>query len=127
MQTQTVSLDEIKRAEQRIRNDIYLSPCQHSADLSEMTGQQVYLKLDNLQRTGAFKERGALNKILTLTEKEKRSGVIAAIAGNHGQAVACHATRHGICAQIVMPLMTPLVKIAATEFWRKGHSARREL
>ncbi len=115
MQTQTVSLDEIKRAEQRIRNDIYLSPCQHSADLSEMTGQQVYLKLDNLQRTGAFKERGALNKILTLSEKEKRSGVIAASAGNHGQAVAYHATRHGICAQIVMPLMTPLVKIAATE------------
>ena len=115
MQPQTVSMDEIKRAEQRIRNDIYFSPCQHSADLSEMTGQQVYLKLDNLQRTGAFKERGALNKILMLTEEEKRRGVIAASAGNHGQAVAYHATRHGIRALIVMPLMTPLVKITATE------------
>ncbi|HWF66501.1 MAG TPA: threonine ammonia-lyase [Acidobacteriaceae bacterium] len=115
MQSQSVSLEEIKRAEQRIRNDIYLSPCQHSADLSAKTGQQIYLKLDNLQRTGAFKERGALNKILVLTDQEKRRGVIAASAGNHGQAVAYHATRHGIQAQIVMPLMTPLVKIAATQ------------
>ncbi len=112
---QIVSLEEIKRAEQRIRNDIYISPCQHSADISALTGQQVYLKLDNLQRTGAFKERGALNKILTLTEEEKACGVIASSAGNHGQAVAYHATRHGIRAQIVMPLMTPLVKIAATQ------------
>src|SRR5665213_3402016 len=105
IQSQSVSLDEIKRAEQRIRNDIYLSPCQHSAELSAMTGQQVYLKLDNLQRTGAFKERGALNKILMLSEGEKRRGVIAASAGNHGQAVAYHATKRGISAQIVMPLM----------------------
>ncbi len=115
IQSQSVSLDEIKRAEQRIRNDIYLSPCQHSAELSAMTGQQIYLKLDNLQRTGAFKERGALNKILTLTDEEKRRGVIASSAGNHGQAVAYHATKRGIRAQIVMPLMTPLVKIAATQ------------
>ncbi len=84
-------------------------------DLSAMTGLQIYLKLDNLQRTGAFKERGALNKILTLTEEEKRRGVIAASAGNHGQAVSYHATLRGIRAQIVMPLMTPLVKIAATQ------------
>ncbi len=109
-----VSLEEIERAEQRIRNDIYLSPCQHSAELSAMTGQEIYLKLDNLQRTGAFKERGALNKILTLTGEEKQRGVIAASAGNHGQAVAYHATKRGIQAKIVMPLMTPLVKIAAT-------------
>lgn len=113
--SQCVSLEEIKRAEQRIRNDIYFSPCQHSADLSILTGQQIYLKLDNLQRTGAFKERGALNKILTLTEEEKSRGVIASSAGNHGQAVAYHASKRGIRAQIVMPLMTPLVKIAATQ------------
>ncbi|MEO6828537.1 MAG: threonine ammonia-lyase [Acidobacteriaceae bacterium] len=112
---QEVSLEEIKRAEQRIRKDIYLSPCQHSAELSTLTGQQVYLKLDNLQRTGAFKERGALNKIMTLTEEEKARGVIASSAGNHGQAVAYHATKRGIQSQIVMPLMTPLVKIAATQ------------
>ena len=79
-----------------------------------MTGQQVYLKLDNLQRTGAFKERGALNKILSLTDAEKRRGVIAASAGNHAQAVAYHASARGIHARIVMPLMTPLVKVSAT-------------
>jgi threonine dehydratase len=79
-----------------------------------MTGQQVFLKLDNLQRTGAFKERGALNKILTLTDAEKSRGVIAASAGNHAQAVAFHATQRGIKARIVMPLMTPLVKVSST-------------
>ncbi len=115
MEPTSVSLNEIKRAEQRIRNYIYLSPCRYSEDLSTKTGQQVYLKLDNLQRTGAFKERGALNKIFTLTEKEKRRGVIAASAGNHAQAVAYHATQQGIRTQIVMPLMTPLVKITATQ------------
>jgi threonine dehydratase len=109
-----VSLVEIKQAQQRIRDFIYFSPCQLSAALSEMTGQQVYLKLDNLQRTGAFKERGALNRILLLSDDEKRRGVIAASAGNHAQAVAYHATQRGILARIVMPLMTPLVKISAT-------------
>lgn len=79
-----------------------------------MTGQQVYLKLDNLQRTGAFKERGALNRILLLSDEEKRRGVVAASAGNHAQAVAYHATQRGIPARIVMPLMTPLVKTSAT-------------
>jgi threonine dehydratase len=109
-----VSLVEIQQAKQRIRDFIYFSPCQRSAALSEMTGQQVYLKLDNLQRTGAFKERGALNRILLLSDDEKRRGVIAASAGNHAQAVAYHATQRGILAKIVMPLMTPLVKISAT-------------
>jgi threonine dehydratase len=109
-----VSLDQIKKAELRIRNFIYFSPCQLSAALSEVTGQQVYLKLDNLQRTGAFKERGALNRILLLNEDEKRRGVVAASAGNHAQAVAYHATQRGVLARIVMPLMTPLVKISAT-------------
>jgi threonine dehydratase len=109
-----VSLAQIQQAEQRIRNFIYFSPCQQSAALSEMTGQQVYLKLDNLQRTGAFKERGALNRILLLSEDEKRRGVIAASAGNHAQAVAYHATQRGVLARIVMPLMTPLVKTSAT-------------
>ena len=109
-----VSLAEIKQAEQRIRDFIYFSPCQLSAALSEMTGQQVFLKLDNLQRTGAFKERGALNRILLLSDDEKRRGVVAASAGNHAQAVAYHATQRGIPARIVMPLMTPLVKISAT-------------
>src|SRR5580693_7692182 len=109
-----VTLASVQRARERIRGFIYESPCRASAELSVMTGQQTYLKLDNLQRTGAFKERGALNKILTLNDEEKRRGVIAASAGNHAQAVAYHATQRGIRSQIVMPLMTPLVKVAAT-------------
>jgi threonine dehydratase len=109
-----VSLQDVQAARGRIRDFIYCSPAQHSAALSQMTSQQVFLKLDNLQRTGAFKERGALNKILTLTEAEKQRGVIAASAGNHAQAVAFHATQRGIKARIVMPLMTPLVKVSST-------------
>jgi threonine dehydratase len=110
----TVSLATIEAARARIREHIYYSPANHSAALSAMAGQRIYLKLDNLQRTGAFKERGALNKILTLTDAEKQRGVIAASAGNHAQAVAYHATARGIHARIVMPLMTPLVKVSAT-------------
>src|ERR1700728_5286598 len=109
-----VSFGDVQAARQRIREFIYCSPAPHSAALSQMTGQQVFLKLDNLQRTGAFKERGALNKILTLTADERARGVIAASAGNHAQAVAFHASQNGIRARIVMPLMTPLVKVAAT-------------
>ncbi len=109
-----VTLQDVQAAYQRIRDFIYFTPAPHSDELSQITGQQVYLKLDNLQRTGAFKERGALNKILTLTDDEKRHGVIAASAGNHAQAVAYHATQRGIRARIVMPLMTPLVKVSST-------------
>ena len=94
-------------------------PCARSEDFSQLTGNSVYLKLDNLQRTGAFKERGALNKLLTLTEEERARGVIAASAGNHAQGLAYHAGRHGIRAQIVMPLTTPLIKVSAT----KGYGA----
>ena len=110
-----VSLATVQQARERIRQFIYNSPCRHSVELSEMTGQETFLKLDNVQRTGAFKERGALNKILTLSEEEKRRGVVAASAGNHAQAVAYHACARGIRTQIVMPLMTPLVKVAATK------------
>ena len=109
-----VMLEDIQHAKRRIQDFIYLSPAPHSDALSQMTGQQVFLKLDNLQRTGAFKERGALNKILTLNDEEKRRGVIAASAGNHAQAVAFHATERGIRSRIVMPLMTPLVKVSST-------------
>ena len=114
MKNYPVTLSGVQAARERIRDFIYHSPCPHSAALSQMTGQQVYLKLDNLQRTGAFKERGALNKILLLTDEEKRQGVIAASAGNHAQAVAFHAGQRGIRARIVMPLMTPLVKVSST-------------
>ena len=114
-----VTLAEIHAAMGRIRDSIYLSPCARSEDFSQHTGNSVYLKLDNLQRTGAFKERGALNKLLTLTEIERSRGVIAASAGNHAQGLAYHAGRHGIRAQIVMPLTTPLIKVSAT----KGYGA----
>ncbi|MGH9434355.1 MAG: threonine ammonia-lyase [Terriglobia bacterium] len=109
-----ISLSDIEQARKRIAGSIYLSPCPHSQTLSELTGQKIYLKLDHLQMTGAFKERGALNKILTLDEGEVSRGVIAASAGNHAQAVAYHAAKRGIAAHIVMPLATPLVKVVAT-------------
>ena len=110
-----VSLAEIRAARGRIRDSIYLSPCPRSENFSQLTGNTVHLKLDNLQRTGAFKERGALNKLLTLTEEERSRGVIAASAGNHAQGLAYHAGRHGIRAQICMPLTTPLIKVSATK------------
>lgn len=111
----SLTLTDIHAAMGRIRDAIYLSPCERSEDLSQFTGNSVYLKLDNLQRTGAFKERGALNKLLTLTPEERSRGVIAASAGNHAQGVAYHAGRHGVRAQIVMPLTTPLIKVSATK------------
>ena len=109
-----VTLQQIKDAEQRIRNSIYDSPFMRSETFSQRTGNSIFLKLENLQMTGSFKERGALNKILLLTDDEKRRGVIAASAGNHAQAVAYHATKRGIAAKICMPLATPLVKVSAT-------------
>lgn len=110
----SVSLTSIREAHERIRSAIHCSPCQITHNLSQAAGLPVFLKLENLQRTGSFKERGALNKLLTLTEEEKRRGVIAASAGNHAQGVAYHACSRDIRAQIVMPLATPLVKVAAT-------------
>jgi len=109
-----VTLQDVQAAYHRIRDFIYCSPAPHSDQLSKMTGQDVFLKLDNLQRTGAFKERGALNKILSLSDSERKQGVIAASAGNHAQAVAYHAAHLGIRATIVMPLATPLIKVSAT-------------
>ena len=109
-----ITLNDIQSALGRIRNSIYLSPCARSETFSESTGNQVYLKLDNLQRTGSFKERGALNKLLSLSAEERAQGVIAASAGNNAQGVAYHAGKLGIRAQICMPLTTPLIKVSAT-------------
>jgi len=111
----SVTLSSIQAARARIGDSIYISPCQLSHDLSELTGLPLHLKLENLQRTGSFKERGALNKLLTLGETERKRGVIAASAGNHAQGVAFHAAARGIRAQIVMPLATPQIKVAATK------------
>jgi threonine dehydratase len=109
-----VTLSHIQSALIRIRKAIYISPCTRSATFSELTGNAIYLKLENRQRTGAYKERGALNKLLSLTAQERSQGVIAASAGNHAQAVAYHASNLGIRARIVMPLATPLIKVSAT-------------
>jgi len=110
-----IQLSDIQAALGRVRESIYLSPCARSETFSKSTGNTVYLKLDNLQRTGAFKERGALNKLLTMSAEERRRGVIAASAGNHAQGVAYHAGRHGVRAEICMPLTTPLIKVSATK------------
>ena len=109
-----LTLDDVLAARERLKNSIYYSPCTHSQMLSQMTGQDVFLKLENLQMTGSFKERGALNKIATLTADEAKRGVVAASAGNHAQGVAYHATQRGIRAVIVLPQTTPLVKVSAT-------------
>ena len=109
-----ISLADVVAARERVRGAIYYSPCPHSQMLSALTGQQVYLKLENLQMTGSFKERGALNRIAMLTPEQAARGVVAASAGNHAQGVAYHATKRGIRALIVMPLATPLVKVTAT-------------
>jgi threonine dehydratase len=110
-----VTLHDIERARARIKDDIYMSPCAHSETFSKLTGNKVYFKLENLQMTGSFKERGALNKILTLSDEEKARGVIAASAGNHAQGVAYHATRKGVKSTIVMPAAAPLVKVTRTK------------
>src|ERR1700727_695637 len=109
-----IQLSDIHAALGRIRADIRISPCTHSETFSGLTKNSIFLKLDNQQRTGAFKERGALNKLLMLTKEERERGVIAASAGNHAQGVAYHAGRHGIHARIYMPLPTPLTKVSAT-------------
>jgi len=109
-----IQLSDIHGALGRIRADIRVSPCTHSETFSGLTNNSIFLKLDNQQRTGAFKERGALNKLLTLNPEERGHGVIAASAGNHAQGVSYHAGRHGIRARIIMPLPTPLTKVSAT-------------
>lgn len=113
-QKPSIALADVLAARERLHGSIYLSPCPHSQMLSTLTGQQVYLKLENLQMTGSFKERGALNRIAVLSDDQASRGVIAASAGNHAQGVAYHATKRGIRSLIVMPLTTPLVKVTAT-------------
>ncbi|MGA8869254.1 MAG: threonine ammonia-lyase [Candidatus Sulfotelmatobacter sp.] len=114
-----VTLPDVQAAERRIRESIYLSPCARSEAFSRLTGSSVYFKFDNQQKTGAFKERGALNKLLSLTAAERAQGVIAASAGNHAQGLAYHAGQRGIRAQIYMPFTTPLTKVSNT----KGYGA----
>ena len=109
-----VSADHIRQAAAAIDGQIARTPCKHSRVLSRLTGAEVWLKFENFQFTASFKERGALNKLLSLTDAERAAGVVAMSAGNHAQAVAHHATRLGIASTIVMPVNTPFTKIGST-------------
>jgi threonine dehydratase len=109
-----ISLESIRTAAGRIAGAVERTPFLPSQTLSRLTGCELYLKFENLQFTASFKERGALNKLLALSDAERRRGVIAMSAGNHAQAVAYHAARLGIPAQIVMPKGSPNTKIRNT-------------
>ena len=119
MSAPPVTLTDIEAAAARIAGNVVRTPTLHSITLSKLTGAEVYLKFENLQFTAAFKERGALNKLLLMPEAARAKGVIAASAGNHAQGLAYHAARLGVPATIVMPIPTPTVKIMQTE----GHGA----
>ncbi|HIG53419.1 MAG TPA: threonine ammonia-lyase [Candidatus Handelsmanbacteria bacterium] len=114
MPAQLTTLKDIKAARERIGDYIYYSPLAHSETLSQISGVQLYLKLENLQMTGSFKDRGAFNKVLQLDTAERARGVVAASAGNHAQAVAYLAQRLRISATIAMPENAPLTKVANT-------------
>jgi threonine dehydratase len=113
-----IGLDDVKRAAATIAGQVLRTPCVPAPRLSELTGATVFVKHENMHPTGAFKERGAVNKLASLTEDERRRGVIAMSAGNHAQAVAYHAKRLGIPATICMPATTPLVKVESTRAHR---------
>ena len=110
-----LTLDHVRAAHDRIRDSIVATPTLHSQTLSKLTGANIYLKFENLQFTAAYKERGALNAILLLSEEQRNKGVIAASAGNHAQGLSYHGTRLGIPVTIVMPVPTPTVKVMQTE------------
>ncbi|HWF78776.1 MAG TPA: threonine ammonia-lyase [Caulobacteraceae bacterium] len=110
----TLTLDDIKAASRRLAGHIERTPCRRSMTLSQITGADVWVKFENLQFTASYKERGALNKLLQLTDEEKRRGVIAASAGNHAQGLAYHGQRLGVPVTIVMPRGTPFVKVQQT-------------
>jgi threonine dehydratase len=110
----SVTLQDIQAAAKVISGHVVQTPCLHSRTLSEITGAEVYLKFENHQFTASFKERGAVNKLSSLTPEQRRQGVIACSAGNHAQGVAYHAARMGIPSVIVMPRYTPFVKVEHT-------------
>ena len=110
----SITFKDIELARERIAKAVYETPCALSESFSKWCGNRIYHKLENLQMSGSFKERGALNCLLTLSDEQKQRGVVAASAGNHAQGVAFHASRLGIPATIVMPEYTPLIKVTNT-------------
>lgn len=114
------TLQDIRDARERVQDEIVLTPCPPSLVFDDLLSARLHFKFENLHRTGSFKERGALNRLLALSEEERARGVITASAGNHAQAVAFHSTRLGIPSTILMPETTPLVKVTNT----KRHGAK---
>lgn len=110
-----IGLSDIRAAQRRIEGGIIVTPCQESIPLSEITGAKVFCKLDNFQRTGSFKERGARNALLRLKPAQRQRGVVAASAGNHALGLAYHGRLLGIPVTVVMPGYAPLVKITTCE------------
>jgi len=110
-----LTADDVHAAARRIAGAVVRTPTFHSQTLSAITGAEIYLKFENHQFTAAYKERGALNAMLQLSEEQRRKGVIAASAGNHSQGLSYHGTRLGIPVTIVMPRTTPVVKVMQTE------------
>jgi threonine dehydratase len=110
----TLTLEDIKAAARRLEGHIERTPIRHSRTLSEITGADVWIKFENLQFTAAYKERGALNKLMLLSDEQRAKGVIAASAGNHAQGLAYHGARLGVPVTIVMPKGTPFVKVEHT-------------
>ena len=110
-----VTFHDIEAARKRIADAVYYSPCPPSIPLSEITGMKIFCKLDNLQRTGSFKERGARNALAQLSGDQQKRGVIAASAGNHAQALAYQGSLLGIPATVVMPRFAPLIKVSTCQ------------
>ena len=110
-----LTIEHVRAAAARIKGAVVKTPMMHSITLSEITGAEIWLKFENLQFTAAYKERGALNALLQLTEEQKKRGVIAAAAGNHSQGLSYHGTRLGVPVTIVMPRTTPTVNVMQTE------------
>ncbi|CAB3692585.1 L-threonine ammonia-lyase [Achromobacter animicus] len=109
-----IDIASIQAAREKLRGQVLKTPFTLSRTLSDIFGAEIWLKFENLQFTASFKERGALNRMLTLSDQERAKGVIAVSAGNHAQGVAYHAQRMGVPAVIVMPRFTPTVKVANT-------------
>ncbi|CAN5119321.1 threonine ammonia-lyase [soil metagenome] len=115
----SLSFSDIEAAAARLKGHVERTPLRYSKTLSEITGAEVWVKFENFQFTAAYKERGALNKLMLLTPEERKRGVIAASAGNHSQGLAYHAARLGVPVTIVMPKTTPFTKVQHT----RGHGA----
>ncbi|EMA65178.1 threonine dehydratase [Halorubrum aidingense JCM 13560] len=119
-----ITLSDVREARERVAGVARHTPLERSRTFSEMSGADVHLKLENFQRTGAFKIRGAMNRIATLSESEREAGVVTASAGNHAQGVALAADRAGVDATVVMPRFAPVSKVKATRGY--GASVRLE-